>query len=402
MEYLIDFLTVTIKTDKKASNPYKLELDEVLKIFGLWNEINNFTFIGSRCFYDYCFTYKGMDFRFTSPERIENQGYCLYLTGQGCRYFESIQPDGFTWKSFFEKLYSYVQKGCKVNIARIDFAFDDIVKEDDKDKKPLLNLDVINSHRENSLFVSIYRKSESKGNDEFLFKTSIDETLRSRKRSKTIYFGSRKSNSFCRIYDKNVEQLQKLKSNPVELKEYQDKKINHWVRFEIVFKNKVAIKIINSMIRLKEEMFVKELAKIINGNISFINPDNDNRYRCSIADWWAEFLGTVEKAKLKSIGLIKNPLKRAVEWVMRSVAPTLQAVKYSISTEKLLKLIDDFAPVSRFKKRHFEIANTTNFEENSYSDYDYWKSLIPIFVDDVNKNNGFEYVEGFGLCEVIS
>lgn len=400
MDYIIDYLTITIKSDKKASTPYPLELDDVLHAFGIYNVFgSDFISIGSRKFYQNCYTYNNIDFCIASPERIDDMGYCLNMTGQGCRFFESVQPDGFTWRGFFENLYTFVQKGCKVNIARIDFAFDDIVKENEI-KSPLLDLNVIEECRKSHLFTSLYRVSAKKEYDNFMMKSSVCETLVNKTLSKTIYFGSRKSNSFCRFYDKNVEKLQKLKS--IELKEYQDQNIKHWVRFEIVFKNSVAIKIINSMIHMSEELFSKYFSEIINYYIRFINNDNDNRYKCSICDWWSKFLGTVEKMKIKCNSLVKNPLTSAMKWLARSVAPTAQAVRYALSTDEFIKFLDDFSPISRFKDKHLKIASTSDFSDKSYSDYDYWQSLIPLFIKDVNNNSGYLYVEKLGLFERLS
>lgn len=376
MDYIIDYLTVTIKPDKHAEDPYPLDFKEFLDFTHLSDIFSSFIDLGSRMFYEHCYTYNCINIYTPRQKDFENMGFCLSMSGQGCRFFEN-HVKGFTWKYFFQALRVYVELGCSVNIARVDFAFDDIVKENSK--KPLLDLDVIESYRNSHLFTSLYRKSDKQIHDRFEMKSSIHETLISNDISKTIYFGSRKSNSFCRFYDKLVEQKQKYKSNAVELKNLEDKKISHWVRFEIVFKNTVAIKIINSMIELSEELFSNRFAEVINYYIRFIEPDNDNRYKCSIASWWSTFLGTVEKSKLKSVGIVKNAFKRSVEWFARSVAPTLAAIRKSVGTESVLDMIEAFGDIHRWKQKHFEISKCSDISEQAISNDMYWRSLVPLF-----------------------
>lgn len=191
-----------------------------------------------------------------------------------------------------------------------------------------------------------------------------------------------------------------IKNSPDELEKL--KNISHWVRFEIVFKNSVAIKIINSMLELSTELFQKKFAEVINYYISFINPDNDNRYKCSICEWWAKFLGTVEKAKLTSQKLTKNVFKRAVQWIAHSVAPTLRAVEKSVGTLVLLNIISDFGHPGRWKQKHTEISNSNTYEEQAISNEMYWKSLVPFFCDEI-KNDEFNLTDkDLKDCEVLS
>lgn len=376
MDYIIDYLTITIKPDKHAENPYPLDFNEFLDFTQLFDIFSNFIDLGSRMFYEHCYSYNCINIYTPRQKDFENMGFCLSMSGQGCRFFEN-HIKGFTWKYFFQALRCYVELGCSVNIARIDFAFDDIVKENSK--KPLLDLDTIESYRNSHLFTSLYRKSDKQIHDNFEMKSSIHETIANSKVSKTIYFGSRKSNSFCRFYDKLVEQEQKFKSSLVELEELKSEKISHWVRFEVVFKNSVAIKIINSMLELSDELFNKSLAEVICYYLRFIEPDNDNRYKCSIASWWSAFLGTFEKAKLKTIGIAKNAFKRSVEWFARSVAPTLAAILKSVGTESVLDMIETFGDIQRWKQKHFEISRCSDISEQAISNDMYWRSLVPLF-----------------------
>lgn len=377
MDYIIDYITFTIKPDKNSETPYNISFPEFLDLLNLSSIFDNFKDIGGRMFYEKCYTYNNISVLTSSAKNYDTMGFCVTMTGQGCRFFETL-VDGFTWKYFFQALRCYVEAGCQVNISRIDFAFDDIVKSAEN-KKPLLNLNTIVDCWKNHYFTSLYRSNENQKHDNFIMQSSISQSLKSNgKIANTVYFGSRKSNSFCRFYDKLIEQTEKNKNNPVELQNLNN--IKHWVRFEIVFKNSVAIKIINSMLCLSDSEFNIKLAEIINYYIRFINPDNDNRYKCSICSWWSEFLGTVEKAKLTCKKLEKNVFKSAVDWVARSVAPTLKAVQNSIGTLGLIKLINDFGHESRFKQKHREIEKINTTEEIAIDNEKYWRSLIPFYV----------------------
>lgn len=398
MNYLIDYLTLTIKPDRNSDHPYNITFNDFLELLGLSEIFNNFIDLGSRMFYEHCYRYENINIYTPRDKDYENMGYCVSMSGQGCRFFESLVKN-FKWKQFFCSLKCYVSSGCAVNISRIDFAFDDIIS-DCEDKNKILDIDVIKDCRKKHLFTSLYRKSDNQNHESFTMKSSIHETLTNKNVSNTIYFGSKKSNSFCRFYDKLVEQQQKYKNSPDELQKLEN--ISHWVRFEIVFKNSVAIKIINSMLELSTELFQKKFAEVINYYISFINPDNDNRYKCSICEWWSKFLGTVEKAKLTSQKLTKNVFKRAVQWIAHSVAPTLRAVEKSVGTLVLLNIISDFGHPCRWKQKHNEISKSNTYEEQAISNEMYWKSLVPFFCDEVKKDEFNLTYEDLKDCEILS
>lgn len=380
MDYIIDYLTFTIKPDKDSEHPYSITKTEFLDLINCFSIFDNFQNIGSRMFYSECYRYNNINIYFPREKDYDKMGFCCSMSGSGCRYFETL-IEGFTWKYFFQALRCYVEAGCTVNISRIDFAFDDIIYKSEKDlKSPLLDLAVIKDCWSNHLFTSLYRHNENQTHDNFQMSTSISQSIFNNEISETIYFGSKKSNSFCRFYNKLVEQQQKYKNNPVEISNLEN--ISHWVRFEIVFKNSVAIKIINSMLKLNSDTFHKKLSEVINYYIRFINPDNDNRYKCSICDWWSKFLGTVEKSKLSSKKLENNVFKSAVEWIAHSVAPTLRAVERSVGTLSLLDMIHEFGDLSRFKQKHHEISLSNNLESECISNEAYWRSLVPFYVQE--------------------
>ena len=150
-------------------------------------------------------------------------------------------PFDFTHITYF--LGQLVQRAK--NVSRLDLAIDDYT--DDYFTLDSL-LDLVQSGRCISKFKSFkYEFSKKIG--------SLDYT------GKTIYFGSRQSNVFLRVYDKALEQ--KVSNNM------------KWVRWEFELKNDMAINSINSILKFKSlPTFVFSL---LNTYLRFINLDNERR-----------------------------------------------------------------------------------------------------------------------------
>lgn len=87
----------------------------------------------------------------------------------------------------------------------------------------------------------------------------------------TIYFGSSKSNSELRIYDKKTEQLDRFGV-------YYEKALNcdSWVRFEAVFRDTYAHQITDSLLSIKnDDEFASLIADSILQKYSFLYLDNN-------------------------------------------------------------------------------------------------------------------------------
>lgn len=97
-----------------------------------------------------------------------------------------------------------------------------------------------------------------------------------------IYFGSRKSEIYIRIYDKALEQ-------EVDY---------HWIRVELELKGSKA----DAALRLAQKQEVGEIVRgVLKDRLSFRELGNGvNRSRWPVAPWWTLFLGCVEKLKLLS------------------------------------------------------------------------------------------------------
>lgn len=392
MNYLIDYFCVSVRLDTKQEATGELNLGKFLDIVGLYDEFINFVCIGSHLFYDKVYKYGQIEV-FSSEydsEKIEKQGFMLQLTGQGCREYEALF-NNFSWKTFVTHLIELVPQGYCVNFPRVDFAFDD--KGNKKDA--LLDIPTIWDAAVSRDYVSLYRSAptriECDSKELNLPKCenhSLGVSAYKYQEGGTINFGNRKSNCYCKFYDKKIEQMIKHKKNLERLKELE--KIEHWVRFEITFKRDVANKIFLSMITQSDDDFISYLAGVINTYIRFINRDDTNVSRCSLKSWWADFIGTASTSKLTHKPLKSNPLARSLAWVNYSLSGTLKALidNNNIGLYGLYAMICDSADSKKnsFRnKKYQEIRNSDIIlvDNNSYTAIDYWKSLVPKSIYDV-------------------
>ena len=100
---------------------------------------------------------------------------------------------------------------------------------------------------------------------------------------KTLYFGSRKSEKYIRIYDKLAEQLLK-NSNDKELKN-----MTHWVRFETEYKGDTAREI---LLMYMGQDFSENYCAHVRDMIYFVESDGQ------AASWWDKFCNDVEPVHL--------------------------------------------------------------------------------------------------------
>jgi DNA relaxase NicK len=175
-------------------------------------------------------------------------------------------------------------------ITRVDFALDD--------RAGRLSMDVIGEHIDQELLTSRWRKGRK-----------ILATLAGQGR--TFEFGSRRSDSFLRIYDKQAEQLDKGKDDPGE-----------WVRVELELKREKADEAARRYVQ-EGEAFVVGLLR---GLIEFKERGEDQtKARWAACDWWVAFLEDAEKARL-SLPKVQPTIERNMAWMELQWSRTLARV----------------------------------------------------------------------------
>lgn len=133
----------------------------------------------------------------------------------------------------------------------------------------------------------------------------------------TIYVGTRQSACFLRVYDKKLEQNQKLRNLGKPLIE------NEWVRWELELKDDRAI---NAGLELEKG---DNLGKVVTGILShymrMILLDKDRKTRCSTLPSWDAFISNVDELSIAS-PFVPKTIEDKESWIIRQVAPSLATI----------------------------------------------------------------------------
>lgn len=215
----------------------------------------------------------------------ENMGVHVEMSGQGCREFETGAHSWLDLLALIE-----LEKG---KITRLDLAIDTV---------------------DGSLSLQEVTKCLIKGNVRSRFaKTRLMESADItpnglQNKSETRYFGSGSSRVQFRIYDKAAQLL--LDTS--------------WLRFELQLRDDRATLAAGEILRRNDLGFVA--AGIINQYLAFINSDDSNRSRCSLQDWWFNWLHHTEKLKLTTAKAIKT-INQVKDYIKKQYAPTIAMIK---------------------------------------------------------------------------
>lgn len=358
----VDYLTFSVRVDEL--NTCSLDLSDIFTFLGL--DFGDFTNIGSRMHYSKCWINNdGVSVYEPYSDRFEEMGYCVSMTGTGCRYYESFLNNGKTmglnlvWRSFFRRLRTLTFKGYRVNVSRIDLAVDDLSEDDSY----YLDLDEIERCSNNREFVSQFRN---------MYNLVSKNIMSGNVTGKCLYFGSIKSAVMCRFYDKLAEQRVKYKSNKEHLKKLEN--IKHWVRMEFVFRRNQAIKIVNAICDSGD--FGDYYSKLVNGYLRFVDEDSSNITRRTSKKWWSNFLGTLERCSL-SVGNYENySFSRLVSYLKRSLSTTIFTIMSRMAPDEFFSTVYESAN-NRLKSKHIRIMNGQE-REYMLRSYELWASLNPI------------------------
>lgn len=225
-----------------------------------------------------------------------DNGYQLLMSGQGCRSFEKyLEINNETWFDFFERVLTY-----NVNFPRVDLAIDD--------RKTYFKISTLKKMAKNGLVVS--RSHIGSGNDSFALKDGDP-------RGDTLNIGSRSSEVFLTLYEKNFEQENKLNLSS-------DEKLEKWNRYELKFRQKKAVAVVHELVK-RREVFSTAI-EYLNATVRFVtkpegSTDNDKR-RWPLWAPWAYFMKDIKKLKLVIEPRFKS-YEVSYNWLARSVAPTL-------------------------------------------------------------------------------
>ena len=245
-------------------------------------------------------------------ENWHNMGICVSMTGNGCRNFETFshlggkaEEGGFSEN--FMRLFQFLDSREDVNITRLDVACDDrsgiLSREDIVDR--FSNHGIRSRTKKRMMDIGEYEE------DGF-----------------TLYIGSEKSDFRTKIYDKEAES----KANKLV-------DTGHWIRVEMKMKDENAEAFVHNLVSGKE---VGQLAaQVLNDKVSFINLDDSNITRCSVCEWWAEFVNEVEKVRLVTRRAVEHSVAQLDHWIKNQVAGSLYIISMTLGMQAIKDYISD-------------------------------------------------------------
>ena len=326
-----------------------LGLDEYKKLFVKLSGGRNYT-----C----TMRYNDISIKIPDSFNADVQGFCIEFTSHGIDYYLEVMRKGYpdyTVCNLLASFLSLAEGGCfTCNVSRCDVAVDDISYEEKKYYK--LDLGRIERALKRHEFATRLTCKTHYGKD-FVELTDITyENSKTKGYSgKTIYIGNCKSNTHIRIYDKLAER--KDKGFDV------DPKIKHWARFEVIYKNKNALAMAEKIVELSGSCgaFEKFLAENINYYIRFVvvdgKPDVSHMCRYESKRWWLAFVGTVKKSKLVHTKPDKNEFRKKLNWIKRSVAPTLRVIHEVVPMDQYLMFVNENS-IDRYTPNHDQIIQS--------------------------------------------
>jgi phage replication initiation protein len=228
-------------------------------------------------------------------------GVHVDCSGQGCRELEQLGVVK-DWPTFTAEV---LASGGK--FSRLDLAVDD--------RAGKLELEIIRAAAEQGNIVSRYRSIRN----DWRHDASTGELT-----GTTIYLGSRKSESFVRMYDKALE-----------LKAKGQKVVGPWVRVELEMHDKRAQVLAQQLSKSSSPGAL--LAGLLRGLIDIKDRGQQlQRYKWATASYWGEFLNWSSK-----LHLVIKPAVRTVErtfnWVSNQVAPSLALLRLAIAGDGWLQ-----------------------------------------------------------------
>lgn len=283
-------------------------LDDILSLFGLSRSDFSILPHGSNG-YKSCILYNGCNIR-VSYDGNENMGVHFDISGSGVSCFLELYKQSISYQTPFGPAYNKSPDEtilCSLfrsissvgKLTRLDLAVDDIGCK-------YFSCDDIENYYQNDQIRSRFSKHQHIYSDSDHVKTGD-----------TIYFGSRKSDVFLRIYDKQLEQSHSGNPFPAP-----------WIRYEFELKAARAIKFAEKLCNQGGDLGSCVMA-LFHNYFNIVEKSDSNISRCPAIPLWNDFLSCVGKLQL-SIPRPEASLDEKEAWINRQVLPTITAllVKY--------------------------------------------------------------------------
>lgn len=368
MESKFDYLTLTLKPENPDVR-IDMALNTLKHTMLLGDLMDKMTLKGRFAFYDFLYSYENIHLLYTVPEKFQEQGLCLRISGQGLVYLRAyLKSYGIELKEWLQMWRALCFRGYITKDTRLDYAMDDIRYNDDK---PLLTMRKVLQCKRNK---EICKKART-------IDVVNGEDIKTRERTKfingeevkgtTVYVGVRQSDFVIRFYDKLAEQIQQRKEIP--------ENCTSWTRCELELKGSAAMSALNAFLDCSPEEYAEYMRGVLNDHCRFISRTSSNVSRCPLKRWWREFLqGCTERFKLPHGQPARSAWARA-ERGLTEYVPTIFTMYQELGLEGVYRWFEAKAEYLKSKGRDlFKVELAENIRED---------------IHDYEEMNAFKYYE---------
>lgn len=331
---LVDWLTVTFH-DIQVSDVKRLlgldapdiDWDDVLSFQDGYPRQCSFANIVIRYGADKIENYTD-DSKKTAAEKVRSDmGISLKMSGNGCRAFET-----YGHGNWIQLLQSICDLNTRVNITRLDLAFDD--------HTGVLDIWRIKSDVEERNYTGSPKKSKIVWSDDQ--KQDIQGL--------TVYIGSESSPVLIRIYDKAAERGFKGR---------------HWIRVELQLRKERAIAAVAEILKLQDVGTV--FSGVLRNYCCFRESDSSdtNKSRWPIAEYWNNLINGVGRIRLWISPGEPYNFRKTEEHLVNQYGQALQVIeKIHGNIHELLLRSREAHPV--LKKKYIDAINQAKLEAAMY------------------------------------
>lgn len=83
------------------------------------------------------------------------------------------------------------------------------------------------------------------------------------------------------------------------------------------------MKLFDSELKVMDVLWRLGDRTVINDKFSFIERDDSNISRCTVCEWWQNFVDELDKVRLGSREVIQHGVERIRNWIESQVGPSL-------------------------------------------------------------------------------
>lgn len=225
-------------------------------------------------------------------ENFKDLGICVNMSGNGCRLFESMSAltlpgvDKSSQSVAFAALFQELASDPRYNVSRIDVACDDRGEA----------LDI------NEIISKVQAKEYNSRSTKRQIVQSWEDDSHT---GATVYIGAPSSDFRIRMYDKAAQRHEE----------------GHWVRVEMVLRGENANAFVSQIVNY--DCVGQLAAHILNDKFRFIVRDDVNISRCSVCDWWADFVQELESVRLVAREVVEHTIDQVADWFRRQIGASL-------------------------------------------------------------------------------